>query len=792
MSFSSLRLVRLLSAVLFCCVAAQAQSNSGKIVFADEVGRLLLINADGSGQTVLTQGGNIRDDKPSFSPDGTKIAFHRQILFRTDIFVMNADGTNPVAITSGPMPPPTVEVFNLHPTWSPDGTKIAFSSNSSGKDKLEIWVMNANGSGLVRLTTSVQIGADGFGPIFSSDDNAVWSPDGLQIAFHSTRNGLGDRELYVMNADGTNQTRLTDNTHEDRYPTWSPDSQKIAFFGNGMRIMNRDGSNVVLVPGGGGSPAWSPDGSRFAFEDLDPSNSFEVAIYVSKIDGTSRVRITNNTFESRSPSWAPDSSSPVPNFTISGEIKDGNGTPISGVTLNLTGNLSRSTQSDATGAYSFAGLPTGNYSIAVSKSGFGFTPASLTFNNLTSNQTANFTAFVAFSISGQLNGVGGNSLTVTLTGTQSRSVMTNFNGSYSFDLLPTGNYTVAINTPIWNVTPASVSFNNLSANQIANFDAVRAKYSISGTITRLGLPKPGIEVRLSDTSGFEPKKTTTDANGQYSFTGVNAGVQYTVRPVGGNYRFQPQTADYASLDGNKTADFIALSVNNLLFSRSTLTVAEGTSSLQLTVLRGGNDSGVGPITVDYATTDGTATAGTDYTAVSGTLSFPEGTFQRTITIPLLNDQIPEGSEQFSISLSNPTGEVDLVNPSTVLITIGDNEPQLLTESNSDRAIAINAMSFVAGPFRLTTEPNFSADTRTRLSLFIDGLILSPLPTITVDAVDANQNHFQLPLEAVVIFSDVSFRQLIVRLPENLPTGELLVTVSVNGQLSNSARIQIGP
>jgi len=75
---------------------------------------------------------------------------------------------------------------------------------------------------------------------------------------------------------------------------------------------------------------------------------------------------------------------------------------------------------------------------------------------------------------------------------------------------------------------------------------------------------------------------------------------------------------------------------------------------------------------------------------------------------------------------------------------------------------------------------------------MDGLILNPLPAIVVDAVDASQNHFQFPLEAVVTFNDFSFKQLIVRLPENLPTGELLVTVTVNGQLSNRARIQIEP
>jgi len=176
-------------------------------------------------------------------------------------------------------------------------------------------------------------------------------------------------------------------------------------------------------------------------------------------------------------------------------------------------------------------------------------------------------------------------------------------------------------------------------------------------------------------------------------------------------------------------------------------VVEGTPSLQIRVFRGGNDSGVGPITIDYATADGTAKAGLDYTAVSGTLNFPEGTFSQTITIPILKDQIYEGPEQFSITLSNPTGEVDLVPPGSAVVTIG--EIRLITETTSDRAIALNTMSLVAEPFSLTTDPNFSADHRTRISLYVEDLrLFQSFPTLTIDAVDAQQNHLQLPLEVV--------------------------------------------
>ena len=173
-----------------------------------------------------------------------------------------------------------------------------------------------------------------------------------------------------------------------------------------------------------------------------------------------------------------------------------------GASVTIFGVPLRTTQSDSTGAYSFTGLPTGTYKLDISKPGYGFIPPSITLTNINSSQTANFTAFVAFSISGQVSGAG-SGLPITLSGSESRTVFTDIGGVYSFNLLPAGgNYTVSINSPFFIVTPPSITFNNLSANQTANFSAIIARYTISGTITRLGLPKPGISVRLRDTTGF--------------------------------------------------------------------------------------------------------------------------------------------------------------------------------------------------------------------------------------------------------------------------------------------------
>lgn len=780
------------AAILLSCSALQAQSNSGKIVYADNPGRIQVINADGTGQTTLTGGGSILDDGPVYSPDGSKIAFSRMNGLKTEIYVMNADGTNVVQVTSGDVTPSS---YNMNPSWSPDGTKFVFFSNRSGWGKTELWIANADGSGPIRLTTSVQLGSDGQGAIFSADYDPAWSPDGAKIAFVSNRDGA-DFELYVMNADGGNPVRLTADGLDDRMPAWSPDSQRIAFNksnGSGIHIINRDGTTLVRVITFSAWPAWSPDGLRLAFVQNDPSNNNNGTVFIAKTDGSDKVKVTNNPDGARAPSWAPNSSPPIQTFTISGQVTDKNGAPISGASLTIFGVPLRTTQSDSSGAYSFGGLPIGTYRVDASKPGHGFIPPSITLTNITSNQTANFTAFVAFSISGQVKVSGhGVGIPVTLSGSESRSVATDSGGVYSFNLLPAGgNYTVSINSPFFNVTPASISFNNLSANQVANFDAVIARYTISGTITRRGLPKPGITVRLRDTNGFEPLTTITDANGHYAFTNVAASGPYSVEPAAANYL--ADSKGIPALDSNKTVDFELRSANNIGFSSATYKVLENTPTLQISVFRGGNAGGVGPITVDYATADETAKAGLDYTAVSGTLDFPEGAFSRTITIPILDDQTFGGPKTFSLTLSNPTGEVDLATVNSAVVTIADNEIRLITESNSDRAIALNTASMVGEPFSLITERNFGADLRTRISLFVEDLrVTQAFPTIIVDAVDAQQNHFQLPLEVVGFSSSLPFQQLIVRLPDNLSTGELLVTVTVNGHPTNAARISIKP
>ena len=163
---------------------------------------IFLMNADGTGITRLTTDlGN--DRYPAWSPDGSKIAFESDRTGVFQVWVMDADGTNPRQVTTDPA------AKDQLPDWSPDGRRIAFGSFATGNG--DIYVMNADGTDPTQLTSDP---AEDFGP--------AWSPDGREIAFTSRRgSATGASTVYIMNADGSDQHPVHPFGNQ-AVPAWQP------------------------------------------------------------------------------------------------------------------------------------------------------------------------------------------------------------------------------------------------------------------------------------------------------------------------------------------------------------------------------------------------------------------------------------------------------------------------------------------------------------------------------------------------------------------------------------------
>jgi Tol biopolymer transport system component len=208
-------------------------------------------------------------------------------------------GGGPTSADAQPIVQGTIEKLPNTSTNTPFQGKICFQSDRD--TNWEIYVMNANGSSQTRLTNNS-----------ATDWTCRWSPDGKQIVFISMRDNA-QGEIYVMNADGSQQTRLTNNTADEWYPYWSPDGSKIVFSSDvdgdhEIYVMNRDGSGVTQLTFNTAMdtvPSWSPDNSTIAF--VSDRDAGAVEIYVMNPDGSGQTRLTNNTVTDLYPNWSPDS-----------------------------------------------------------------------------------------------------------------------------------------------------------------------------------------------------------------------------------------------------------------------------------------------------------------------------------------------------------------------------------------------------------------------------------------------------------------------------------------------------
>ncbi len=216
------------------------------------------------------------------------------------IFGMDADGGSQGRLTDerGDTSTAAGIEFQVEPAWSPDGARVAFASAREGS--FDIYVMDADGNGTTRLTTSKE-----------NDRRPTWSPDGTRIAF--ARN-VDESRLFVMNADGTGARRVTDDAAPESEPAWSPDGAWIAYTrrqpGTEVReiwLVRPDGSEqrpLTRLRGVAYTPAWSPDGERVAFSADRGDDRYD--IWTIGVDGTGLRRATPAGVDAFEPAWSPD------------------------------------------------------------------------------------------------------------------------------------------------------------------------------------------------------------------------------------------------------------------------------------------------------------------------------------------------------------------------------------------------------------------------------------------------------------------------------------------------------
>jgi Tol biopolymer transport system component len=234
------------------------------------------------------------DNDPAWSPNSVDLAFDSNPDGRA-IYVTNVyDLAQTHSVTS--------LSDNSYPAWSPDGQKIAFVSVQDGN--ADIYVINVDGSEPLRLTEDAAWDAD-----------PTWSPDSKQIAFVSDRDERGGFQIYVMNADGSNQTRLPNNRPLgtwNSFPNWSHDGGYIVFQSRDnsdssfqIYVMRANGKAkpIQLTSVGNNEMAeWSPDGKLIAFTTNRDGNN---EVYMMNTDGSGQVNLTNNPANDSAPAWQP-------------------------------------------------------------------------------------------------------------------------------------------------------------------------------------------------------------------------------------------------------------------------------------------------------------------------------------------------------------------------------------------------------------------------------------------------------------------------------------------------------
>ncbi len=475
-------------------LAASWSPNGQKILFSKRLAggaeNLWTMNADGTNKTRLTDSTMI-DHFAEWSPDAGRIAFGRcNANSVCDVFTMNADGSNQTNLTAANPDD------DDHPIWSNDGSKIIFGRGS--EEFYNAFVMNANGTNIQNLTDSTATGAYSYRVV------GKVSPDGNKAALIRTArivsaDYLNSFEVAAVNLDGSNLANLTNNSLYDIFGDWSPDGSQIVFTSRRDTVtdeiyaMNSDGSSVVRLTSNSAADTVT-DWQSFASSYTAPTSAgqnVEVAAENFALNFDNISTPGNTVVTVLEPEQVPT----VPSgFTISGStlVYEIETTALFSGEIVVSFDVPDVADEAACSLlrvlhYTNGAWDTSNNAVPVYNSAKKICTVSQTVTSLSPFM---ITGLNSYSISGRISD-GANPLSgaaVSLTGYSNAAVMTDASGNFFFGSLPEGqNFTVTPFLTNYTFTPANYVFNNLSANQTADFSgSSNCLYAIEQTSVSAG------------------------------------------------------------------------------------------------------------------------------------------------------------------------------------------------------------------------------------------------------------------------------------------------------------------
>lgn len=457
----------------------------------------------------------------------------------------------------------------------------------------------------------------------------------------------------------------------------------------------------------------------------------------------------------------------------------------------------------------------------------------------------------ALAISGRVtrsgNGFGG--VTITLSGAQSNSTVTDANGNYSFtNIAGNASYTVTPSRTNYSFTPTNAIFNNIQGSGTADFAGTLVNYNISGRVTLGAGGLGGVTVALS---GGQAATTVTDASGNYSFPNVAGDGNYAVTPSLAGYTFNPPNHTFTNLSANQTADFVAMprisgqikDSNNQPIANVIITLSGTTSA---TVVSDGNgDFSFAGLTVggNYVVTP----ARTNYTFSPTLRTFTNLTsgqtadFVGTLVNYTISGRVTDNSNvgiggiSLNLSGSQTATTMTAANGSYSFTVPGDGNytltpasadyafaPQAITfnvlsqnqtaanftataiphlmldQSGPDaaQAAALDALMFLRDPFPVINNAvpfNSGSDRNTRVIIFAANLQLAsgePASSVMVNLSASNNLTYDIAAEEVPPVPNFAMTQVTFRLPDNLAAGTCIIKITVHGQVSNAATFRI--